>query len=291
MCKICENDVEPGTKYLDCSFCPTLTQISSDQMFLQGLEELECSNCPGLVRISLTMLKVLNCSECDELIEIAHIEGLQILDCSNCKKLTQIPHIDELQELNCAGCPLTKIPCIQKLLVLGCGSCPLTEIPLINGLRVLNCSNCPKLTKIPVGQDDCLEELYCYDCTGLTELPSSLKLSFLNCGGCRNLTQIPNCESTALILILKNGCPWLNYKNKKYDENVRKLVILQKWLRRMILRKKLITLIPLLVPLYYHPDSRGGYFHKKNMLEFIETIDNKKNENIIAKETHISNNT
>ena len=49
-------------------------------------------------------------------------------------------------------------------------------------------------------------------------------------------------------------------------------MILQNWIKRMLQRKKLIKLIPQLIPLYYHPDAKGGYFDKKRLFEFIESI-------------------
>jgi hypothetical protein len=36
------------------------------------------------------------------------------------------------------------------------------------------------------------------------------------------------------------------------------------------LRIKLKRLIPKLVPIYYHPIAKGGYYDKKNMLQFLE---------------------
>ena len=29
----------------------------------------------------------------------------------------------------------------------------------------------------------------------------------------------------------------------------------------------------MIMPLYYHPDSKGGYFHKKEMLNFLQNIE------------------
>ncbi len=42
--------------------------------------------------------------------------------------------------------------------------------------------------------------------------------------------------------------------------------------KKIIISKRLIKLIPHLIPLYYHPDAKGGFFHKKTILKFIEKI-------------------
>jgi hypothetical protein len=40
------------------------------------------------------------------------------------------------------------------------------------------------------------------------------------------------------------------------------------------MRKRLSILIPQLIPLYYHPEAKGGYLHKKEMQEFINSLMN-----------------
>jgi hypothetical protein len=68
------------------------------------------------------------------------------------------------------------------------------------------------------------------------------------------------------------GCKWLIYGNVEYEQNIIKLIKIQKWVKKMIIRKGLMGLIPQLMPLYYHPCAKGGYFHKKNMFSFISNI-------------------
>ena len=78
------------------------------------------------------------------------------------------------------------------------------------------------------------------------------------------------------------NCPWLNVRNVKYENNIKNLKILQKYFKKILLSKKLLKLIPRLMPfglllckarpLYYHPESKGGYLHKRDMLKFISDI-------------------
>jgi hypothetical protein len=137
---------------------------------------------------------------------------------------------------------LTKIPQINGLQTLYCSSCPLlTNIPQINGLQNLSCSFCPLLTNIPLING--LQTLYCYDCRSLTEL-----------------------NVTNLIFQQTNGCIWLE-DDPDFNQSIKKLIILQKWFKKMYLSNRLKKLIPQLIPLYYHPDAKGGYFDKLKILQ------------------------
>ena len=60
--------------------------------------------------------------------------------------------------------------------------------------------------------------------------------------------------------------------NPKFDDHIKKLIIVQRFFKKILLSKPIRRLLPLLVPLYYHPDAKGGYFHKKCMMKFIENI-------------------
>ncbi len=73
--------------------------------------------------------------------------------------------------------------------------------------------------------------------------------------------------------ILYAGCKWLYNENLgdvlsrcEYKNNVKKVIKIQKWMKKIIISKRLITLIPFLIPLYYDPECKGGYIHKKKML-------------------------
>ncbi len=69
------------------------------------------------------------------------------------------------------------------------------------------------------------------------------------------------------------NCQWLNIKNIEYENNIKKLKIIQKFTKKIILSKRLIVLISKITPfellrrpIYYHPECKGGYIHKKQML-------------------------
>ncbi len=114
---------------------------------------------------------------------------------------------------------------------LDCSENPsLINIPRIKGIREVLCWNCPLLLNITLD-----EELECLDCN---------KCTWVKCA----------------------GSEWLNNRNIEYDDNIKILIILQKWFKQVLTSKRLIKLIPLLMPLYYHPQAKGGYLHKKNML-------------------------
>lgn len=209
----------------------------------------------------------LDCSNCQELIEIPDIQGLLMLTCIDCPKLKIIPNIEGLQRICCNNCPeLIKIPDIRGLQALYFVGCPLlTSIPHINGLRILSCTNCPKIKVIPNIKG--LQVLYCYNCEGLTEISNIEGLYELHCVDCRKLIKSP-----IVYIINTTGSVWLNESNPKYEENIAKLKMLQKWMKRIIMSKKLNRLIPQLMPLYYHPDLKGGYLHKREMQGFVNSL-------------------
>ena len=67
--------------------------------------------------------------------------------------------------------------------------------------------------------------------------------------------------------------------NKNYISNINKLFLLQKWYRGCLMSKKLKNIYKPILEIYFHPDYKGVYLHKKNMLGFFECI-NKKNRDI-----------
>src|SRR5438309_1236263 len=93
--------------------------------------------------IKTTGLEIKNLN-CQAIISISHIEGLQELNCSHCSSITSIPHIEGLQKLYCNYCPL------------------ITSIPHIQGLQRLYCYRCPLITSIPQVTD-----FWCWGCKWL----------------------------------------------------------------------------------------------------------------------------
>ncbi len=172
--------------------------------------------------------------------EYKTIENLRVLVCSGCTTLTEIPIIPELLYLNCEQCPnLTKIPIIPGLEELFCSGCTsLTEIPNIPGLQYLNCSDCPSLTEIPLIPD----------------------LIFLNCEGCRSLTKLLYDPD---ILYSGDSCPWIS-QNSEFEENLKKLIFLQKKLRRRYIGKKLEALSSQISEIYYSPGCKGYELAKRS---------------------------
>lgn len=212
--------------------------------------------------------------------EIDYNQKTPELDCSGCPNLTKIPNIPGLRSIWCVRCPkLTEIVAPAGLYYLNCIECKsLTQIPQISGY--LFCISCPKLTKISITGG--ISIIHCDGCISLTHILyddfSCNSFRNFSCNRCRNLIQTPSGIDN---LFGNYGCPWLNHRsNQGYEENIKKLVILQRWMKRLIVRKRLVRMIPRLMPLYYHPLAKGGYFHKKHMLEFVDSM--KKNEKSIV---------
>ncbi len=51
-----------------------------------------------------------------------------------------------------------------------------------------------------------------------------------------------------------------------YEKNIKKLKRIQEFIRKIIMSKRLMGLIPKIIPIYYNPECKGGYMHKKQML-------------------------
>jgi hypothetical protein len=75
-------------------------------------------------------------------------------------------------------------------------------------------------------------------------------------------------------------CPWIN------PGNMREVIKIQKYVRKRILGNRLLRLIPQLMQIYYQYSAKGGYFHKKAMLGFLENIEKKRSDWIFTSEIH-----
>lgn len=207
-----------------------------------------------------------------------NIKNIETLDCRDCTNLTKIPYIEGLKELWCGGCTnLIEIPDIKGLEILYCYGCTnLKKIPIISG-KELWCQDCTSLTEIPVIEG--LKYLYCFGCTNLTKIPIIEGLKELHCSDCTSLTslwisQIKNTieEKILEIEVLDcRGCPWIK-QNYYYNNNIKSLKILQRWFKRTLFIKRILLILKETMPIYFHPDMKGGYFHKKDMLEFLDKI-------------------
>ena len=58
-----------------------------------------------------------------------------------------------------------------------------------------------------------------------------------------------------------------NTVNKNYNSNINKLFLLQRWFRGCLMSKKLKKIYKPILEIYFHPDYKGGYLHKKSMLD------------------------
>ena len=113
--------------------------------------------------------------------------------------------------------------------------------------------------------------LFCYECPKLKYLPS-IKKGTIECSDCPMIIGKP----LEYLTLNCRGCNWLNVDlNTSYNYNVNKLIIIQRFFKNILLVRRFQRLIPLLMPLYYHPVAKGGYFHKKEMLEFLTNVNDE----------------
>ncbi len=122
---------------------------------------------------------------------------------------------------------------------LECSGTNLAEIPMIPGLKELQCSSCTNLTAIPTIYS--LQTLICPYCTRLTEIPIIPGLHHLHC----------------------YKCPWVS-QNSDFADNIKKLIFLQKKLRRLYAGKKLEALSPQISEIYYSPGHKGYQLAKRS---------------------------
>lgn len=240
MCKICKNQIHE-IKKLDCNGCPSLTQIP----LIQGLKELWCSGCKNLTKVQITQeVDVVICYKCPKLNEISVIESN-----SNTKGSAKFVFwaCHELVTIN--------VHTIQELHFISCHGLINIQVTM---LKKLVCQDCRNLKKIPFIED--LQSLRIEKCNNLIDIPYDI-----NCSD-KNVIQDTEC----FIDIVE--CKWLDTGSDEFGDNLRKLIFLQKWVKKMILRKRLIKLIPKIIPLYYAPEHKGGYFHKKEMHRFIDSL-------------------
>ena len=195
--------------------------------------------------------------------EIKNIEELVI----NCNKITKIPYIKGLKKLTCSECLNLEIIVadIKSLEILYCSGCPkLKFIPKFKKLKELECSY-TNITKIPY--INTLRELDCGDCPNIKEVPRMKSLKKLLCSRCDSLLSINSNDKNKNIKIWSfDNSVWLN------NENLEKIKILQKYIKKYTLSNRMLKIINKLVPIYYHPECKGGYFIKKDMLKFLNNI-------------------
>ncbi len=152
--------------YLNCTFCPDITEIPATvQQLYCGLQsgisdkslsfgktsknsniaersksltklDMLCNNNITDLR-NMTNLTYLDCSHT----AISHTvlpASLETLHCIHCSNITEISHLTNLTTLVCYNCDLHHLPNSLKTLI--CGNCPnITEISHLTNLRHLEC--------------------------------------------------------------------------------------------------------------------------------------------------------
>ena len=220
MCLVCEQKLEDREEKnrIDCWGCPNIEVIP---------------NIPGVT--------VIVCEECPKLRKIECISTLQYLYCRRCPKLREIPKIDNLIRLSCERCEnLTEIPYMSNLMFLQCGYCVrLTKIPDMENLREISCRGCRLLTSFPLFKRT----------NGKIEPGHSTWTSygFLD-------SYFPNIPYINRLDV--THCPWIN-TNMNYENNLKNLIKLQRYFKKMVLHKKFTKLIPTLTSIFYSPGCRG----------------------------------
>jgi len=202
----------------------------------EGIQELYCGDCPKLA--SLRPLP----------------KSLEILSCRNCTNLTSLgPLPESLQELDCSYCTsLTSLgPLAESLQIFSCIGCTnLTSLgPLPKGLQILSCGGCTSLTSLGLLPKS-LQTLYCGDCPVLTSV------------GPRNL--IDN---------LRNYLPSFWTPSEELEENLKKLVIIQRFCRSLRTRKLLrLSRTREFCEFFYHPENYGGRWAKASLEKFAKKL-------------------
>ena len=189
--------------------------------------------------------------------------SIKNLYCSDCTSLTSIPYLPNLKVLYCWDCTaLASIPQLPKLRVLDCSSCTsLTSIPKLPELETLDCSNCTALSNIPALPN--LRELFCGICTNLTTIPILPKLERLCCDQCTILTSVPcHNDMPDIQEVDCEGCKWIELE-KGFEENILSLKRCQAIARRKLTARKLESIIPELVSIYYSPGCKGEFDAKR----------------------------
>jgi hypothetical protein len=211
-----------------------------------------------------------------------NIEELIPLTCLfiNCDIIQNIPkEMVNLEILVCIKCPLlTNFPdTLRNLEHIICHHCfRLEKIPsTFIKLTRIECSFCTALEYIPNTFVN-IEYIDCCGCNLIKSIPSNFtRLKYLDCSNCRLMIEIPS-ELVNLYTIECRECPWLpqniHTPYTDYKENIKILIECQTFIKKYILSKRIITLAKQLIPLWWNPSLKGGYFYKKIMLEEIENL-------------------
>ena len=85
------------------------------------------------------------------------------------------------------------------------------------------------------------------------------------------LTSVPKLNYTELSV---HNCKWINKNNNYYDSNIHKLIFLQKFFKKHLLIKKILNISIQIIPIWWDPQCKGGFFHKKSMKDMLNEFNN-----------------
>jgi hypothetical protein len=255
MCVICELGRSPVREEikgntLDISWCQKVSEIQVPE----GLQKLSCSGCTNLTSLGPLpkSLQRLDCDDCTNLTSLGPLpEGLRVLYFSGCTSLMSLGPLPEgLQRLDCSRCTnLTSL-----------GSLPES----LQELYRIGYTNLTSLGPLP----ESLQVLYCSNCTNLTSLgPLSEGLRELYCGGCPLLTQV---GPQSVIDHLRDYTPSIWTPSENLENNLKKLVILQRFCRSLRVRKLLrLSRTKEFCEWFYNPENYGGKWAKETLRKLV----------------------
>ena len=252
MCQLCRKELNNNINQIKSIKCKKLKTI----YFSKTVNDIVCQEAKQLNEIKIE--PDINYND----------QSLQLYDCP---KLNIIPIIPRLKHLIITNCPVENIPIIPGLETLQCTGTLITEIPLIKSLTSLICINNQFLEFIPTIKN--LITLVCMMCPNLAAISSSCEeLSMLSefvCQECPLITIFPKgslvhtfkCTICFDVMIGKRikQPPGHKYhintdNNLEYKERINKLILLQRWIKKVIVRQRIKKLIPHLVKIYYTSD-------------------------------------
>jgi len=280
MCIVCELGRSPNREEikgntLNISGCEKVIEIQVPE----GLQELYCYDCINLTSLGPLpkSLWILNCGNTNLTSLEPLPEGLQKLFCSCCTSLTNLgPLPESLRLLSCVDCTsLTSLRLsegLQELFCIGCTN--LTSLgPLPESLHTLYCSDCTNLTSLgPLSEG--LQTLWCNGCINLTSLgPLPEGLEYLNCDGCRVLTRV---GPQSAIDNLDDYQPSTWIPSEELEENLKKLVLVQRFCRSLRTRKLLrLSRTRKFCEFFYHPENYGGRWAKASLRKMMMTKEDR----------------
>jgi hypothetical protein len=207
--------------------------------------------------------------------EITFDSEIDEMDISWCNDVQSIPMMKGLKKLWCQGCPkMEHIPDIPGLKDIRCYKSGIIVVQGFKELEFIDCCDC--LDLIHISDNPCLKTIFCVRCPELLSIANVPETEFVSCSDCQKLSTVPDraieyMESNHPSFLRE--CKWLkSTQNANYHENIQKVIVLQRWFRNVSMSKRLSKIIKMIIPIYYHPDAKGGYFDKKRLTDFFNGL-------------------